>query len=56
MLIRELLNKDTDIVPEEDPKIILDRKSSVFMDKNGKYTKYTRRISRRVHFVRNGEK
>ena len=26
------------------------------MAKNGKYTKHTRHISRRMHFVRNGEK
>ena len=26
------------------------------MDKNGKDTKHTRHIDRRVHFVRNGEK
>ena len=29
MLIRELLNKDPDIVPEEAPLIVLDRKSAV---------------------------
>ena len=54
MLIRELLNKDPDIVPEEGPIIILDSKSAIFMSKNGKDTKHTRHISRRVHFVRNG--
>ena len=26
------------------------------MAKNGKYTKHTRHITRRMHFVRNGEK
>ena len=26
------------------------------MDKNGKDTKHTRKIARRMHFVRNGEK
>ena len=36
MLIHELLNKDPDIVTDEDPIIILDNKSSVCMDKNGK--------------------
>ena len=56
MLIRDLLNKDPDIVPEEAPLIVLDRKSAMYMDKNGKYTKHTRQISRRMHFVRNGEK
>ena len=55
MLIHELLNKDPDIVPEEDPLIILDGKSSVCMAKNGKDTKHTRHISRRVHLVSNGE-
>ena len=33
MLIHEFFNKDTDIVPEEDPLIILDSKSAVFMAK-----------------------
>ena len=48
MLIHELLNKDQDIVPEEDPLIVL--------DSNGKDTKHTRHIARRMNFVRNGEK
>ena len=56
MLIHELLNKDPDIVPEEDPIIILDSKSAVCMDKNSKDTKHNRHLARRVHFVRNGEK
>ena len=56
MLIPELLNNDPDIVLEESPLIILDIKSDVCMAKNGKYTKHTRHISRRVHLVRNGEK
>ena len=56
VLIHELLNKDPDIVPEEAPIIILYKKSDVLMSENGKYTKHTRHISRRVHFVRNGEK
>ena len=55
MLIHKLLNKDPDILPEEAPLIILDRKYDVRMDKNGKYTKYNRHVARRVHFVRNGE-
>ena len=55
MLIHELLNKDTDIFPEEALLIILDCKSVVFMDNNGKYAKHIRHIYRRVHFVRNGE-
>ena len=56
MLIREFLNKDPDIVPKEAPLIVLDSKSSMCMAKNGKYTKHTRHIARRMHFVRNGEK
>ena len=55
MRIHELLNKDPDIVPEESPVIILDRKYDVFMDKNGKDTKNTRHIARRLYFLRNGE-
>ena len=55
MLIRELLNKDPDIVPEEDPLIILNRKYYVCMDNNVKDTKHTRHLVRRVHFVRNVE-
>ena len=50
MLIHELLNKDPDIVPDEDPLIILDRKSDVCMAENGKYANHTRHISRRGHF------
>ena len=56
MLIHELLNKDTYIVPEEVTIIIFDSKSAVFVANNGRDTKYTRHIARRVHFVRNGEK
>ena len=55
MLINELFNKDPDIVPEEAPLIVLDSKSSVFMVKNGKDTKETRQIDKRVHFVSDGE-
>ena len=56
MLIHELLNKDPDIVPEEAPLIVLYRKSAMCMDKNGKDAKHTRHISRRMHFLSNGEK
>ena len=56
MLVHELLNEDTDMVPKEDPLIVLDSKSAVCMAKNSKDTKHTRHISRRMHFVRNGEK
>ena len=40
ILFHELLNKDPDIVPEESPLIVLDRKSAMCMDKNGKVTKH----------------
>ena len=53
ILIHELLNKDPDIVTEEDPMIILDSKYYVCMTKNCKDTKHTNYIPRRVHFVRN---
>ena len=56
MLIRELLNKDPDIVPKESPLIVLDIKSDMFMANNDKDIKHTRQIARRMHFVRNGEK
>ena len=55
MLIHELLNKDPYKVPEEDPLIVLDSKSSMCIANNGKDTKHTRHISRRIYFVRNGE-
>ena len=55
ILIHELLNKDTDIVPEEDPLIILDSRSAVFMYNNGMDAIHTSHISRRIHFVSNGE-
>ena len=56
MLIHELLNKDTYIVPNEYHIIILDTKSAVCMDKNIKDTKHKRYIARRVNMVWNGEK
>ena len=56
ILIHELLNKDTYVVPEEAPLTILDGKYDVCMATNGKDTKHTRHIDRRAHFVRNGEK
>ena len=56
MLINELLNKDPYIFPEEAPLIVLDSKSAICMAKNGKDTKHTRQIARRMHLVRNGEK
>ena len=56
MLINELFNEDPDMVPKEAPLIVLYRKSAMCMAKNGKDTKHTRHIARRMHFVRNGEK
>ena len=54
MLIHKLLNKDPDIVTEEAPLIVLNSKSAMCMDKNGKDIKHTRHIAGRIHFVRNG--
>ena len=56
MLIHELLNKDPEIVPEEAPLVVLDSKSYMRMANNGRGTKHTSCITRRIHFVRNGEK
>ena len=35
--------------------IVLDSKSAICMAKNGKDTKHTRHIARRMHFLRNGK-
>ena len=56
MFIHELLNKDPDIFPEEDPLIVLDSKSAMCMTNIGKETKHNRHIARIMHFVRNGER
>ena len=56
MLFHELLNEDPDMVPKEGPLIVLDSKSAMCRAKNGKDTKHTRHIARKIHFVRNGEK
>ena len=56
VLVLEMLNEDPDMVPKEAPLIVLDIKSSMCMAKNGKDTKHTRHISRRMNFLRNGEK
>ena len=56
MFIHSFLNKDPYIVPEEAPLIFLDSKSAMCMAKNGKDTKHTRHIARRMRFLRNGEK
>ena len=50
MLNNEFMNKDTDVVTEQAPLIILDRKSTVCIAKNSKDTKRTRHMSRRMHF------
>ena len=49
------MDKDPDIVPEALPLIILDSKSDVYMDKNGKDNNHTRHIAIRVNVVINGE-
>ena len=56
MLIHQFLNKDPDMVPEEATLIFLDSKSSMCMANNGKDTKHTGKITRIMHFVRNGER
>ena len=55
MLNNELSNKDPYVVPEQAPLIILDIKSDVCTDKNGKDNKPTRKIPRRMHYVRRNE-
>ena len=44
------------MVPKEAPLIVLDSKYAMLMAKNGKDTKHTRHIARRMHFLRNKEK
>ena len=56
MLVHKLLNEDPDMDPKEAPLIFLDSKCAMCMSKNYKYTKHTRHIARRIHFVSNGEK
>ena len=53
MLVHELLNEYPDMVTKEAPLIVLDSKSSTSMAKNGRDTKHTRHIARRMNFVRN---
>ena len=55
MINNEWSNKDSYVVPEQSPLIILYSKTDVCMDNNDKDTKHTRKFSRRVHFVINGE-
>ena len=54
-LNHNLLNKDPYVVPEQTYLIILDSKSSIYMAKNGKYTKQTRHITRIMNIVLNGK-
>ena len=54
MLIHELLDKDTDILPEEAPMILFDGKSAMFMANNGKDSKHTRHIASIMYSVSNG--
>ena len=56
MLIREFLNKNPDRVPQQAPLIVQYRNSAIYMANNGKDTKHTRHISRKINFERNGEK
>ena len=56
MLVHELFNGDPYMDPKEAPLIVLDSKSTMCMAKNGRDTKHTRHIARRIHFLRNGEK
>ena len=44
------------MVPKEAPLIVLGSKSAMCMAKNGRDTKHTRHIARRIRFLRNGEK
>ena len=55
MVNNEFLNKDSYVVPEKAPLIILDSKSAVFMANNSKETKLTRHITRIMKLVRNSE-
>ena len=52
MLVHELLNEDPEMVPKKTPLIVLDIKPAMCMAKNGKDTKHTRHIARRMHFIR----
>ena len=56
MLIHELLNKDTYIIPEKGPLIILDSKSVVCMANNNKDTKHTIHISRKKYIFKEWRK
>ena len=56
ILNKYLMKKDKYVFPYQSPIIIFDIKSDVCKANNGKDEKRTRNISRRMHFVINGEK
>ena len=55
MLNNELLNKDSDLVPQKAHLDVLNSIPAIFMDKNDKYTKNTRHNNRIMNFVRKGK-
>ena len=55
MLNNKMMDQYLYMVTHWTPLIILDIKSDVCMSDNGKYTKHTRHIYRRMKFVRTGE-
>ena len=55
ILKNKFLKKYSDVFPEQPHLIILDSKSAIWMDNNGKYTKHTIHIYRIINLVRNGE-
>ena len=55
ILNNKFLNKDTDVVTEQAPLIILDRNLDVCTTKNGKGKKHTIQIDRTMHLLRKGE-
>ena len=50
MLVHEFLNEDPDMIPKEATLIVLDSKCAMCMANNGKDTKHTRHIARRMYF------
>ena len=56
ILIHEFLKRDPDIVPEEAHLVVLDSKSAMCMDNNGRDIKHTIHIAKIMNFVRNVEK
>ena len=49
------MNKDAYVVSEHAQLIIFGSKSTVCMDRNGKYNKQTINIAKRMQFLRNGK-